>query len=180
MSVEERSGAVTLRGNPFTLLGRELQPGDPAPDFALVGPGMSEVTLKDSAGKVRLISCIPSLDTPVCSTETRRWEQQRGELGDVEMLTVSMDLPFTHRRWGSENNIEHKTASAHKIEKFGIDYGVLIKELRILNRAVFVVDKDDKVRYVEYVKELSAEPDYARAIEAVRQAAGSGVPRMNR
>ena len=171
MTVEERPGAVTLRGNPFTLLGRELKEGDTAPDFTLVGPGMSEVTLKDSAGKVRLISCVPSLDTPVCSTETRKWEQQRGNLGDVEMLTVSMDLPFAQQRWCAENNVEHKTASAHKNEQFGIDYGVLIKELRILDRAIFVVDKSDKIRYVEYVKEISTEPDYDRAIQAAKQAA---------
>ena len=172
MSIEERPGAVTLRGNPFTLLGRELQPGDPAPDFTLVGPGMSEVTLKDSAGKVRLISCVASLDTPVCSAETQQWERRRGRLPDVEMLTVSMDLPFAQQRWRTENKVEHQTASAHKSEKFGIDYGVLIKELRILDRAVFVVDKDDKIRYVEYVKEISSEPDYDKAIEAAKQAAG--------
>jgi thiol peroxidase len=99
MAVHERPGAVTLRGNPFTLLGRELKEGDTAPDFTLVGAGMSEVTLKDSAGKVRLISCVPSLDTPVCSTETMKWEQQRGAMGEVEMLTVSMDLPFAQARW---------------------------------------------------------------------------------
>ena len=171
MPVEERPQAVTLRGNPFTLLGRELKPGDTAPDFTLVGPGMTDVSLKDSSGKVRLISCVPSLDTPVCSTETQKWEQQRGGLGDVEMLTVSMDLPFAQQRWCAANSVEHKTLSAHKNEQFGVDYGVLIKELRILDRAIFVVGKDDKIRYVEYVKEISTEPDYDRAIQAVKEAA---------
>lgn len=171
MAIAERSGAVTLRGNPFTLLGSELKVGDTAPDFNLVGPGMTEVTLKDSAGKVRLISCVPSLDTPVCSTETQKWEQQRASLGDIVMLTVSMDLPFAQQRWCAANNVEHTTLSAHKNEQFGTDYGVLIKELRILDRAVFVVDDQDKIRHVEYVKEISTEPDYEKAMEAVKQAA---------
>ena len=172
-AVQERPGAVTLRGNPFTLLGRELKVGDAAPDFTLVGPGMFEVTLKESAGKVRLISCVPSLDTPVCSTETQKWEQQRRSLGDVEMLTVSMDLPFAQQRWRSENNIQHRTASAHRNEQFGVDYGVLIKELRILARAIFVVGKDDKIGYVEYVKEISTEPDYDKATAAAKQASAA-------
>lgn len=173
MAVQERSEAVTVRGKPFTLLGQELKPGDKAPDFELVAPGMSEVTLKDSAGKVRLISCVPSLDTPVCSTETQKWEQFRPKMGDVEMLTVSMDLPFAQGRWCSANSVEHKTASAHKNEQFGVDYGVLIKELRILDRALVVVGKDDTIRYVEYVKEVSTEPDYDRAMQAVKEAAAS-------
>jgi thiol peroxidase len=172
MAVEERPGAVTLRGNPFTLLGRELNAGDDAPAFTVVGAGMAKVSLADSAGKVRLISCVPSLDTPVCSTETKKWEQHREELGDVEMLTVSMDLPFAQQRWCAENNIQHKTLSAHQNEQFGVDYGVLIKELRILDRAIFVVDANDKVRYVEYVAEVSTEPDYDKAMQAARAAAG--------
>jgi len=171
MAVEERPGAATLRGNPFTVLGRELKSGDSAPEFSLVGAGMSEVALKDSAGKVRLISCVPSLDTPVCSTETMRWEQQRPALGDVEMLTVSMDLPFAQARWCSANNVSHKAVSAHKNEQFGIDYGVLIKELRILDRAVFVVGKDDKIKYAEYIQEISTEPDYDKALDAAKAAA---------
>jgi thiol peroxidase len=169
MAVDERPGAATLRGNPFTVLGLELKPGDKAPDFTLVGPEMSEVTLQDSAGKVRLISCVPSLDTPVCSTETQTWEQHRAGMGDVEMLTVSMDLPFAQQRWCAANRVEHKTLSAHKNEQFGTDYGVLIKELRILDRAVFVVDKDDKIRYAEYVKEISTEPDYDRVLQALKE-----------
>ncbi len=170
MAVEERPGAVTVRGYPFTLLGSELRVGDAAPDFTLVGAGNFDVSLRDSGGKVRLISCVPSLDTRVCSTETKTWEQRRAGMGNVEMLTVSMDLPFAQQRWCAANNVEHKTLSAHKNEQFGIDYGVLIKELRILDRAVFVVGKDDTVRYVEYVKEISTEPDYDRAVRAVREA----------
>lgn len=169
MAVEERPNAVTLRGKPFTLLGRELKVGDTAPDFTLIAPGMSEVSLQDSAGKVRLVSCVPSLDTPVCSTETQKWDQQRGDIGAVELLTISMDLPFAQARWSWAHGVEHRTVSAHKNEQFGIDYGVLIKELRILDRAVFVVDKDDTIRYVEYVKDVSSEPDYDKAIQAVKQ-----------
>ena len=170
MAIEERPGAVTISGNPFTLLGSELSVGDAAPDFTLVGAGNFDVSLRDSDGKVRMISCVPSLDTRVCSTETRTWEERRAGMGDVEMLTISMDLPFAQQRWCAANNIEHKTLSAHKSEQFGIDYGVLIKELRILDRAVFVVGRDGTVRYVEYVKEISDEPDYDRAVRAVAAA----------
>ncbi len=170
-AVEERPGAVTLRGNPFTLLGRELKAGDTAPDFTLVGPGMSEVTLREWAGKVRLISCVPSLDTPVCSAETQKWEARRADLGDIAMLTISMDLPPAQARWCTENKVEHTVASSHKNEQFAIDYGVLIRELRYLQRAVFVVGKDDTIVHVEYVKEIASEPDYDKAIAAARQAA---------
>ncbi|MFN8521903.1 MAG: thiol peroxidase [Chloroflexota bacterium] len=170
MAVNERPGAATLRGNPFTLLGSELKVGDTAPDFTLVGAGMSSVSLADSKGKVRLISCVPSLDTPVCSTETRKWEAERAALGDVELITISMDLPFAQARWVGEHDVKHPALSAHKNEQFGIDYGVLIKELRILDRAVFVVDKHDQIVHVEYVKEISTEPDYGKALAAAKAA----------
>jgi thioredoxin-dependent peroxiredoxin len=168
----ERQGAASLRGNAFTVIGAELKPGDTAPDFNVVGAGMSSVTLKDTAGKVRIISTVPSLDTPVCSTETKKWEAQRGDLGDIAMLTISMDLPPAQARWTAENGVEHVVASSHKNEQFATDYGVLIKELRFLQRAVFVVGKDDKVKYVEYVQELPSEPDYDKAIAAAKAAAG--------
>jgi len=171
MAVPERHGAATFLGNPLTLLGQELKPGDPAPDFTLVGPGLTEVSLNNSAGKVRLLSCVPSLDTPVCSTETQRWEQERAGIGDVELLTVSMDLPFAQQRWCAATGVQHTTVSAHKNEQFGTDYGVLVKELRVLDRAVFVIDKDDTIRYAEYVTEIAHEPDYDKALEALRQAA---------
>jgi thiol peroxidase len=166
----ERAGAASLRGNPFTVIGAELKPGDTAPDFNVVGAGNSSVTLKDTAGKVRIISTVPSLDTAVCSTETKKWEAQRTNLGDIAMLTISMDLPPAQARWTNENNVEHTVASSHKNEQFAVDYGVLIKELRFLQRAVFVVGKDDKVKYVEYVQELPSEPDYDKAIAAARAA----------
>ncbi|MCC7369797.1 MAG: thiol peroxidase [Chloroflexi bacterium] len=166
----ERPGAASLRGNAFTVIGAELKPGDAAPDFNVVGAGMSSVTLKDTAGKVRIISTVPSLDTPVCSTETRKWESSRGDLGDIAMITISMDLPPAQARWTAENSVEHTVASSHKNEQFATDYGVLIKELRFLQRAVFVVGKDDKVKYVEYVQELPSEPDYDKAIAAAKAA----------
>jgi len=168
MSVLERPEAVTLRGKPFTLLGKELQPGDPAPAFTLVGAGLVPVTLDDSAGTVRLISCVPSLDTPVCSLETKRWEERRSELGDLTMLTISMDLPFAQSRWAAANDVTHAMLSGHLHRQFGIDYGVLIKELRLFDRAIFVVDRDDTIRYVEYVREVSSEPDYERVVAAIK------------
>jgi thiol peroxidase len=167
----ERQGAASLRGNPFTVIGAELKPGDMAPEFKLVGAGNANVSLGDTAGKVRIISTVPSLDTPVCSTETRQWEARRADLGDIAMITVSMDLPPAQARWTSENKVEHTVASSHKSEQFATDYGVLIKELRFLQRAVFVVGKDDKVKYVEYVQELPTEPDYDKALAAAREAA---------
>ena len=166
----ERAGAASLRGNPFTVVGAELKPGDAAPDFNLVGPGNANLSLKDTAGKVRIISTVPSLDTAVCSTETRKWEAQKADLVDIAMLTVSMDLPPGHARWTAEHGVEHTVASSHKNEQFATDYGVLIKELRFLQRAVFVVGKDDRVKYVEYVQELPTEPDYDKAIAAAKAA----------
>ena len=166
----ERAGAASLRGNPFTVVGAELKPGDAAPDFNLVGPGNANLSLKDTVGKVRIISTVPSLDTAVCSTETRKWEAQKADLGDIAMITVSMDLPPGQARWTAEHGVEHTVASSHKNEQFATDYGVLIKELRFLQRAVFVVGKDDKVKYVEYVQELPTEPDYDKAIAAAKAA----------
>ena len=166
----ERPGAASLRGNAFTVIGSELKPGDTAPDFNLVGAGMSNVSLGDTAGKVRIIATVPSLDTPVCSTETKKWEASRADLGDIAMLTISMDLPPAQGRWTAENGVEHTVASSHKNEQFAQDYGVLIKELRFLQRAVFVVGSDDKIKYVEYVQELPSEPDYDKAIAAAKAA----------
>jgi thiol peroxidase len=169
----ERQGAASLRGNPFTVIGAELKPGDTAPELNVVGPGNANVSLADTAGKVRIIATVPSLDTPVCSTETKKWEAQRAALGDISMITISMDLPPGQARWCSENGVEQTVASAHKNEQFATDYGVLIKELRFLQRAVFVVGKDDKIKYVEYVQELPSEPDYDKALAAAREAAGA-------
>jgi len=167
---KEREGAVTMRGNPVTLVGDEIKVGDTAPDFELVGQDMSPVKFSDYAGKVVLISAVPSLDTPVCDTETRRWDKERAALGDVEMLTVSMDLPMAQKRWCGAAEVGHRTASSHRDEDFGTDYGVLMKGPRLLTRAVFVIGKDGKVKYVEYVPEVTTEPDYEAALAAAKAA----------
>jgi thiol peroxidase len=166
----ERAGAVTMRGNPLTLVGDELKVGAKAPDFELVGQDMSPVKLSDYQGKVVILSAVPSLDTPVCDTETRRWDSERASLGDVEMLTVSMDLPFAQKRWCGTAEVGHKTASSHKSEQFATDYGILVKELRLLGRSVFVIGKDGTVKYAEYVKEISTEPNYDAALGAAKAA----------
>jgi thiol peroxidase len=167
---KEREGAVTMRGNPVTLVGDEIKVGDTAPDFELVGQDMSPVKFSDYAGKVLLLSAVPSLDTPVCDTETRRWDKERAALGDVEMLTVSMDLPMAQKRWCGAAEVGHRTASSHRDEAFATDFGVLMKGPRLLTRAVFVIGKDGKVKYVEYVPEVTTEPNYEAALAAAKAA----------
>lgn len=169
----ERSGAVTMRGNPLTLIGAELKPGQPAPAFKLVGAGMKEVTLDQFKGKVKIISTIPSVDTPVCDAETRRFNEEAAKLpSDVVILTVSMDLPFAQARWCGAAGVDKVTTlSDYRGAHFGEAYGVLIKELYLLARVVFVVDKNDKITYVEYVREVANHPNYEAALEAARKAA---------
>jgi thioredoxin-dependent peroxiredoxin len=167
----EREGAVTMRGNPVTLVGDEIKVGDTAPDFELVGQDMSPVKLSDYAGKVVILSCVPSLDTPVCDTETRRWDKERASLGDVEMLTVSMDLPMAQKRWCGAAEVGHRTASSHRDEVFATNYGVLMKGPRLLTRSVFVIGKDGKVKHAEYVNEVTTEPNYDAALAAAKAAA---------
>src|SRR6188768_510299 len=149
MADTERTGEAHELGEQLTVIGRKLQPGDGAPEFALEsfdGSEMVTVTLAHSAGNVRLLNVINSIDTPVCHVETRRWEQRRGDLpDDVRVFTVSMDLPFAQARWHSAEQVGHMSLSAHKKEQFGIDYGVLLKEWRLLQRAVFVIDRDGRI-----------------------------------
>ncbi len=169
---QERAGAITARGNPLTLIGPALNAGDKAPAFALTGQDMKPVTLGDSAGKVRLISVVPSLDTPVCDTQTRKFNEKAASLPGVEILTVSMDLPMAQKRWCGAAGIDKvKTASDYKEHNFGKDWGVRIKETGLLARSIFVVGKDDKISYVELVKELTQEPNYDAALEAAKKAA---------
>lgn len=167
--MSERPGAVTLKGTPFTLVGNEVKEGDKAPDFRVVDNGLAEKGLADYAGKVVVISAVPSLDTPVCDIETRRFNAEAGKLGaDVKVLTVSMDLPFAQQRWCGAAGVDHVvTLSDHREASFGMGYGVLIKELRLLARAVFVVDRKGVIRYRELVKEIASEPDYDAALAAV-------------
>lgn len=163
--------SVTFKGNPVTLLGNEVKVGDQAPDFKVLANDLSEVTLQDSKGQVRLISVVPSLDTGVCDAQTRRFNEETANLGNVKILTVSVDLPFAQKRWCGAAGIDKvQTLSDHRELSFGEAYGVAIKELRLLARAVFVVDSNDKVTYVEYVSEATDHPNYEAAIEAARQA----------
>jgi thiol peroxidase len=167
----ERAGATTLKGNPLTLVGPELKPGDKAPDFSLVDNGLKSVTLKDTGNSVRIFSVVPSLDTPVCDAQTKRFNEEAARLPDVEIFTVSMDLPFAQKRWCGAFGVDKvKMLSDHKDGSFGESWGTLIKELRIESRAIFVVNKDNSIRYVEYVKEVADFPNYDAALAAARSA----------
>ncbi len=169
--MQERKGAVTMRGNPLTLVGNAVKEGDKAPDFTVLDTDLKPVTLSSCKGKVCIISSVPSLDTPVCDIETRRFNSEAGKLGeDVVILTISMDLPFAQKRWcGAAGVTRVKTLSDHREASFGTAYGVLIKDLRLLSRAVFVVDRAGSVRYVELVTEIAHEPNYEAALEAVKK-----------
>jgi thioredoxin-dependent peroxiredoxin len=167
----ERPGATTLKGNPLTLVGPELKIGDNAPDFSMVDNGLKPVNLKDTGGKVRIFSVIPSLDTPVCDAQTKKFNEEAANLPDVEIYTVSMDLPFAQKRWCGQFDVNKvKMLSDHKDASFGQNYGTLIKELRIESRAIFVVDPNNKVRHAEYVKEVADFPNYEAALAAARSA----------
>lgn len=161
---------VTFKNNPVTLIGNEVKVGDQAPDFTVLDNGLAPVTLKDSEGKIRLFSVVPSLDTGVCDAQTRRFNEAAAELGDnVVIYTVSVDLPFAQKRWCGAAGIDAvQTVSDHRDLSFGEAYGVCIQELRLLTRAVFVVDTAGKVTYVEYVPEATNHPNYEAAIEAVK------------
>lgn len=162
---------VTFKGNTVTLLGNEVKSGDKAPNFTVLANNLSEVTLDDTKGQVRLIISVPSLDTGVCDAETRRFNEEASSLGNVKVLTVSVDLPFAQSRWCGANGIENvQTLSDHRDLSFGEAYGVAIQELRLLARAVFVVDSSDTVTYAEYVSEVTNHPNYEAALEAARNA----------
>lgn len=168
--MSERSGLVTMRGNPVTLLGEEIRVGSQTPNFTVVGTDLKPVTFLSFRGKVCIISSVPSLDTPVCDMSTRRFNQEAAALGsDVEILTISMDLPFAQARWCGAAGVDRvKTFSDHRDASFGAAFGVLIKDLRLLTRAVFVVDRNGTLQYSEIVKEIANEPNYEAALEAVK------------
>jgi thiol peroxidase len=167
---EERRGLVTFKGGPMTLLGPEIKVGDKAPDFKAADNSLQPATLDSFRGKVKIITSVPSLDTPVCDMETRRFNEEAGKMPDnVVVLTVSMDLPFAQKRWCAAAGVEKvKTLSDYQGRSFGLAYGVLVKELQLLARAVFIVDDQDIVRYVEMVPEITREPDYDRVLGAVK------------
>ncbi|MCD4718212.1 MAG: thiol peroxidase [Desulfobacterales bacterium] len=171
--MEERAGVITMKGNPLTLLGKELKVGDPAPDFEVLDNDLTPVRLSSFKGKVCVISAVPSLDTPVCDMETRRFNEEAGILGsDVRILTISMDLPFAQKRWCGAAGVDKViTLSDHRDASFGTTHGVLIKELRLLGRAVFVLDREGTIRYIQIVKEVTDEPDYDAVLKAVNELA---------
>jgi len=170
----ERPGATTLKGNPLTLIGPELKPGEKAPDFKLVDNGLKDVTLADTGRNVRIISVVPSLDTPVCDAQTKRFNEEAAKLPSVDIITVSMDLPFAQKRWCGAFGVDKvKMLSDHRDASFGTHYGTLIKELRIESRAIFVLDRSNTVRHVEYVKEVAEHPNYDAALSAARSASAA-------
>ena len=160
-----------MHGNPLTLSGNEVKEGEPAPDAVLLDNDLNPVNISSYKGKICVISAVPSLDTPVCDLETRRFNQEAGDLGDdVSILTISMDLPFAQKRWCGAAGVDRVvTLSDYRDASFGSAYGMLIKELRLLARAVFVLDREGIIRYIRIVNELSEEPDYAEVIEAVKK-----------
>jgi thiol peroxidase len=171
----ERQGAITLKGKPLTAIGPELKAGDKAPDFQAVDDSLNPVNLEATGGGVRIFSVVPSLDTPVCDAQTKRFNEEAGKLPQVRIYTVSMDLPFAQKRWCGAFGVDHvKMLSDHRSGSFGENYGTLIKELRILSRAIFVIDQNNVIRHVEYVKEVADHPDYESALSAARKLTASG------
>jgi len=170
---EERNNIVTFKGNPATLLGPDIKVGDLAPEFQVVDNAMQKVTLASNLGKVQLITVVPSLDTPVCDTMARKFNEKAAQLPEsVVVLTVSLDLPFAQKRWCGNAGIEKiKTVSDYQERSFGLNYGLLLRELKLLARAVYVIDKNGKVAYREIVKEVTSEPDYDAALTAANKIA---------
>ena len=167
----ERPGATTLKGNPLTLIGPELKPGDAAPEFTVTDGSLKPVGLKDTGDHVRIISVVPSLDTPVCDAQTKRFNEEAAQLPGVDIITISMDLPFAQKRWCGAFGVDKvKMLSDHKDGSFGSNYGTLIKELRIESRAIFVIDAKNKILHAEYVKEVADFPNYEAALGAARGA----------
>jgi len=161
-----------MKGNPLTLIGPELQSGDHAPDFSVVDGTLSAVNLEKTGSNVRIISVVPSLDTPVCDLQTKRFNEEAAKLPGVDILTISMDLPFAQKRWCGAFGVDRiKMLSDHRTGSFGEAYGTLIKDLRIESRAIFVLDKDNIIRHVEYVKEVADHPNYDAALAAAKAAA---------
>ncbi len=167
----EQRGRVTMKGNPLTLVGNEVKVGQLAPDFEVIANDLRAVRFSSFRGRVCMISSVPSLDTSVCDMMTRRFNEEAGKLGeDVVVLTISMDLPFAQKRWCGAAGVKNvQTLSDHRKAEFGNAFGVLIKELRLLARAVFVVDAKGVIRYIQIVDELTNEPDYETALEALKK-----------
>lgn len=167
----ERKGIISFKGNPLTLLGAESKVGDKAPDFIVLDNELNPIGLKNFKGKTKVISVTPSLDTPVCDLQARRFNAEAAKLSDdVAVLNISMDLPFALSRFCATAGIDKvKTFSDHRDASFANAYGVMIKELRLLARSVFIIDKDDIIRYIEIVPEVTDQPDYDKALDAVKK-----------
>ncbi len=167
--MKETTGKITFKGNPLTLLGEEIKVGDVAPDFTGLSASLDPVKLSDYDGKVKVIAVYPSIDTGVCQAQNRRFNSEATNLGDAVILSVSCDLPFAQGRFCAAEGLDKViTISDHKDVDFGIKYGYLIKELRLLARGTVVIDKDGIVKYVEFVPEVTDEPDYDAAFEVVK------------
>lgn len=167
--MQKRTNEVTMQGNPITLVGSIVKVGDTAPDFTVLDMNLTQVKLSNFKGKVKIINAVPSIDTSVCSAQVHHFNVDAAKLKDVVILSVSADLPFALSRYCAAEGIDAvKVTSDHKDLDFGLKYGVVIEELRLLSRAVFVIDQHDKVVYVEYVKEVTTEPDYAKALAAAQ------------
>jgi thiol peroxidase len=165
----ERPAATTMRGRPLTLLGPELKAGEKAPDFEVVNDGLQSVNLEKTGHGVRIFSVIPSLDTPVCDAQTKRFNEEATKLDGIEIYTISMDLPFAQKRWCGAFGVDKiKMLSDHRTGSFGEHYGTMIKDLRIESRAIFVLDKDSTIKHVEYVKEVADHPNYEAALDAAK------------
>ena len=165
----ERPAATTMRGKPLTLLGPELKAGEKAPDFQAVTDSLQDVNLEKTGHAVRIFSVIPSLDTPVCDAQTKRFNEEAAQLDGIEIYTISLDLPFAQKRWCGAFGVDKiKMLSDHRTGSFGEHYGTMIKELRIESRAIFVLDKDGTIKHVEYVKEVADHPNYEAALAAAR------------
>ncbi|UCD64806.1 MAG: thiol peroxidase [Candidatus Zixiibacteriota bacterium] len=170
----ERANVITIKGKPLTLLGRELKVGDRAPEFTLLDNSLSAVKLSDSRGKARLLSVVPSLDMDVCSIQTRTFNNKAAELSErAAFYTISADLPYAQSRFTRAHKIDRvQTLSDYRDNSFGNEYGLLIKELRLLARAVLVVDKDDRITHLQIVPDVATEPNYTAALKALKEAVG--------
>jgi len=165
----QQSRETTLQGNKFSLAGPQLRVGDPAPDFEVVNSSLQKVNLKATGNGVRIFSVLPSLDTPVCDAQTKRFQDEAEKLTPIKIFTVSMDLPFAQKRWCGDYGVDRvMMLSDHVSGSFGEHYGTLIKDLRIESRAIFIVDKNDRIRYVEYVDEVGSHPNYDAALSAAK------------
>ncbi|CAD7289777.1 Thiol peroxidase [Campylobacter majalis] len=169
----KRTGEVTFQGGPLTILGDKIKVGDKAPDFTILANDLSPIKLSDYAGKVVVIAVFPSVDTPVCAMQLAKFNHEASSFSkDVQLLSVSVDLPFAIGRFCADKGIENaKTGSDHKDLDFGLKYGFVIEELRLLARGTIIVDKDGKIAYAEYVSEVTSEPDYAKALDVVKSLA---------